>query len=188
MKELLKYASGAAIGIVVTLVILSFIRGCINYEINIIDALMLIITTALTIAVVYLGNSLNKRNVARDIISKDLMELCDVYSRNMSILEQLSKGEISLDDARTDIRMTFHRGDVISDMILEEIKESFPKFLNDKNSIQNLATSYWKWLTDGDMQEANFVISQQFLKEHETKVRKTISDIRLVIHRLTKSA
>ena len=42
MKELLKYASGAAIGIVVTLVILSFIRGCINYEINIIDALMLI--------------------------------------------------------------------------------------------------------------------------------------------------
>ena len=83
----------------------------------------------------------------------------------MSILEQLSKGEISLDDAKTDIRMTFHRGDVISDMILEEIKESFPKFLNDKNSIQNLATSYWKWLTDGDMQEANFVISQQFLKE-----------------------
>ena len=33
----------------------------------------------------------------------------------MSILEQLSKGEISLDDAKTDIRMTFHRGDVISD-------------------------------------------------------------------------
>ena len=32
MKELLKYASGAAIGIVVTLVILSFIRGCINYN------------------------------------------------------------------------------------------------------------------------------------------------------------
>ena len=30
MKELLKYASGAAIGIVVTLVILSFIRGCIK--------------------------------------------------------------------------------------------------------------------------------------------------------------
>ena len=85
MKELLKYASGVAIGIVVTLVILSFIKGCINYEINIIDTLMLIITTALTIAVVYLGNSLNKRDVARDIISKDLMELCDVYSRNMSI-------------------------------------------------------------------------------------------------------
>lgn len=168
MKELLKYASGVAIGIVVTLVILSFIKGCINYEINIIDTLMLIITTALTIAVVYLGNSLNKRDVARDIISKDLMELCDVYSRNMSILEQLSKGEISLDDAKTDIRMTFHRGDVISDMILEEIKESFPKFMDDKNAIQNLATSYWKWLTDGDMQEANFVISQQFLKEHET--------------------
>ena len=175
MKELLKYASGVAIGIVVTLVILSFIKGCINYEINIIDTLMLIITTALTIAVVYLGNSLNKRDVARDIISKDLMELCDVYSRNMSILEQLSKGEISLDDAKTDIRMTFHRGDVISDMILEEIKESFPKFMDDKNAIQNLATSYWKWLTDGDMQEANFVISQQFLKEHEN-IREAIKE------------
>lgn len=106
MKELLKYVSGAAIGIVVILVILSFIKGRINYEINI-DTLMLIITTALTIAVVYLGNFLNKKDVARGIISRDLMELCDVYSRNMSILEQLSKGEISIDDAKTDIRMTF---------------------------------------------------------------------------------
>ncbi len=188
MRELLKYTSGFVIGIVVILVILSFIKGWLNYEINIIDALMLVITTALTVAVVYLGNSLNKKDMARDIISKDLMELCDVYSRNMWILEQFNKGEISLNDAKADIRMTFHRGDVISDMIIEEIKESFPKFLEDEKEIQNLATSYWKWLTDGDMQEADFIISQQFIKEHETRVRKTISEIRLVIHRLIKSA
>ena len=188
MKELLKYASGFAIGTVVILAILSVIKGYIDYEINIIDALMLIITTALTVAVVYLGNSLNKKDVARDIISKDLMELCDVYCKNMSILEQLNKGEISLNDAKADIRMTFHRGDVISDMIIEEINESFPKFLKDKKEIQNLVTSYWKWLTYGDMQATGFVISQQFLREHETRVRKTISDIRLVIHRLIKSA
>ena len=188
MKGLLKFSIGVVVGIVVTLVILSSVRGCINYEINIVNALTLVITTLLTIAVVYLGNSLNKRYVARDMISKDLMELCDVYSRNMSILEQLSKDEISLDDAKADIRMTFHRGDVISEMILEEMKESFPKFLEDKNAIQNLSTSYWKWLTDGEMQEVDFVVSQPFLKDHETRLRKTISDIRLVIHRLIKSA
>lgn len=65
MKETLKYVSGFAIGIVVILTILSVIKGYIDYEINIIDALMLVITTALTVAVVYLGNSLNKKDVAR---------------------------------------------------------------------------------------------------------------------------
>lgn len=188
MRELSKYASGFVIGIVVVLVVLSVIKGYIDYKINIIDALMLVITAVLAVAVVYLGNSLNKKDVARDIISKDLMELCEVYSRNMSILAQLNKGEISLNEAKADIRMTFHRGDVISDMIIEEINESSPKFLKDKKEIQNLATSYWKWLTDGNMQETDFVISQQFLREHETRVRKTISDIRLVMHRLIKSA
>lgn len=188
MRALLKYAIGIVIGIIITLIVLSIIKGCLCYEINIIDALMLVVTTVLTVAVVYWGNSLNKRDTSRDIISKDLMELCDVYSRNMSILEQLNKGEISIEEARADIRMTFHRGDVISDMIVEEIKVSFPKFLKEEKEIQNLATSYWKWLTDGDMQEGNFKISQQFLREHETKVRKTISDIRNLIHRLIKSA
>lgn len=189
MRDVFKWGGGVIItGILVTLVILVFIKGYIKYEVNVIDALMLVLTTVLTIAVAYMGNSYDKRSVSRDIISKDLMELCDVYCRNMLVLEQLDKGEISIDDAKSDIRMTFHRGDVISDMIVAEIKESFPKFLKDEKEIQNIVTPYWKWLTDGEMQEANFVMSQQFLKEHETKVRKMISEVRLVVHRLTKLA
>ena len=115
------------------------------------------------------------------------MELCEVYSRNILIIEKLNKQEISIADANTDIRMTFHRGDVIAEMITKEINESFPDFLKDKSEIQNLTTSYWKWLTDGDMQEANFAISQSFIKAHETEYRKTISNIKMIIHRLIKS-
>ena len=168
MRNAIKYAYGFAVGIVTTLIVLSIIKGFINYEINIIDALMLVITASLTIAVVYLGNSLNKKGTACDIISKDLIELCDVYCRNILILEQLNKGTISIEDAMTDIRMTFHRGDVIADMITTEIKESFPRFLKDENEIQNLTTSYWKWLTDGEMQEADFKVSPNFLKDKST--------------------
>lgn len=115
------------------------------------------------------------------------MELCEVYSRNILIIEKLSKQEISIADANTDIRMTFHRGDVIAEMITKEINESFPDFLKDKSEIQNLTTSYWKWLTDGDMQEADFQISQSFMKAHETEYRKTISNIKMIVHRLIKS-
>lgn len=188
MKDVFKYVCGFALGIAMALSGISVIKGYIDYNVNIIDALMLVVTTVLTIAVVYLGKFLNKKDVARDIISKDLIELCDVYCRNMLILERLSKGDISMEDAMTDIRMTFHRGDVIADMITEEIKESFPKFLKDENEIQNLTTSYWKWLTDGEMQEAGFRISPVFLKAHETKVRKTIANIKLLMHRLIKYA
>lgn len=188
MKGFYKYVVGFAIGIVTAIFILSIIKGRIDYQVNIIDVLMIVVTTALTVAVVYLGNSLNKKDVARDLISKDLMELCDVYSKNMFILEQLGKAKISLEEAKTDIRMTFHRGDMIADMIVQEINASFPKFLNNEHEIENLATTYWKWLTDGDMQAANFVISPQFLKAHETEVRKTIISIRLVVHRLIQSA
>lgn len=188
MRNIFKYACGFAVGIVTTLTVLSIIKGCLNYEINIIEALMLVITTILTVAVVYLGNSLNKKGTACDIISKDLIELCDVYCSNILILERLNKGTISIEDAMTDIRMTFHRGDVIADMITTEIRASFPKFLKDENEIQNLTTSYWKWLTDGEMQEANFKVSPNFLKAHETKVRNTIANIKLLMHRLIKYA
>ncbi len=187
MNQKIKNTLFVILGISLTLGGFAIYDGCLDYNINIIDALMLVITTALTVSVVYLGNSLNKKNTACDIIVKDLMELCEVYSKNILIIEKLNKQEISLEDAKTDIRMTFHRGDVIIEMITKEIQESFPNFLKDNNEIQNLPTTYWKWLTDGDMQDANFKISQSFLKAHETEYRKTVSNIRLIIHRLIKN-
>ncbi len=185
--KVIKYGLAVLFGIAIALTVVAIYGGCLDYQINIIDTLMLVVTTALTIAVVYLGHSLNKKNTACDIITKDLMELCEVYSRNILIIEKLSKQEISIADANTDIRMTFHRGDVIAEMITKEINESFPDFLKDKSEIQNLTTSYWKWLTDGDMQEADFQISQSFMKAHETEYRKTISNIKMIVHRLIKS-
>ncbi len=156
------------------------------YQINIIDLLMLIATIFLAVAVVYLTRSLEKKDTARDLVTKDLLELCDTLNSNQGILSELSKHNMTLDDAKAEIRMVFHRSDLLTDMVNNEIKESFPKFLTTDKEIENITTPYWKWLTDGDMQEANFAISQQFMRAHETQLKQTVAKIRLVIHRLVK--
>jgi hypothetical protein len=166
-------------------IILMIIKGSLYYNINIVELCSFLATIALAIVVVYLTKSLEKRDIARDMIAKDLLELCSTYESNVYILEKLEKGELGLDAARSEINMTFHRGDVITDMIFEELKESFPHFNHD---IRNIATPYWKWLTGNDLQKDNFQISVSFQKQHETNLRKTITDIRIIIHKLIKQS
>lgn len=165
---------------------IAIIRGYMCYQINIIDLLMLIATVFLAVAVVYLTRSLEKKDTARDLVTADLLELCDTLNCNQNTLNKLSNQQISLNDAKAEIRMVFHRGDLLTDMVNSEIKESFPKFLKTDKELENTITPYWKWLTDGDMQEANFAISPQFIRAHETQLRKTVANIRLMIHRLVK--
>lgn len=160
-------------------------RGIFSYSVNIVELYSCIATTILAVVVVYLTKSLEKKDIARDIITKDLLELCSTYESNVRILERLEKGELSLDIARSEINMTFHRGDIITDMISKELKESFPDF---HDGIQNIATSYWKWLTGNDLHNSDFQIDKKFQKEHETHLRNTITQIRIVIHQLIKQS
>lgn len=166
-------------------IVLMIVKGTLCYSVNVIELCSFLATIALAIVVVFLTKSLEKREIARDMIAKDLLELCSTYESNVQTLEKLEKGELNLDAARSEINMTFHRGDIITDMISEELKESFPNFNHD---ICNIATSYWKWLTGNDLQKSDFQINASFQKEHETKLRKTITDIRIVIHQLIKQS
>lgn len=166
-------------------IVLMIIKGSLCYSINIVELCSFLATIAVAIVVVYLTKSLEKRDIARDMIAKDLLELCSTYESNVRILEKLENGELSLEAARSEINMTFHRGDIITDMISKELNESFPNF---KHDILNIATPYWKWLTGNDLQKSDFRINASFQKEHETTLRKTITDIRLVIHQLIKQS
>lgn len=176
------------IGVALGIGILALIKGYICYQINIIDLLMLIATIFLAVAVVYLTRSLEKKDTARELVTADLLELCETLNSNQKTLNKLSSQQINIDEAKTEIRMSFHRGDLLTDMVNSEIKESFPKFLKSEHELANLITPYWKWLTDGDMQEANFTINAQFIRAHETHLRQTIAKIRLMIHRLVKNS
>lgn len=166
-------------------IVLMIVKGTLCYSINVVELCSFLATIALAIVVVFLTKSLEKREIARDMIAKDLLELCSTYESNVHILEKLEKGKLDLDAARSEINMTFHRGDIITDMISKELQESFPNF---NHNICNIATSYWKWLTGNDLQESNFQINASFQKEHETTLRKTITDIRIVIHQLIKQS
>lgn len=171
--------------VLLAFVILMVARGTLCYSVNIVELCSFIATTSLAIFVVYLTKSLEKKDTARDIITKDLLELCSTYESNVHILERLEKGELSLGIARREINMIFHRGDIITDMIHDELKESFPDFHDD---IHNIVTPYWKWLTGGDLQTDTFQIDKNFQKDHETNLRNTIAKIRIVIHRLIKQS
>lgn len=182
--SILSIIVGAALGIG----LIALIKGYVCYQINIIDLLMLIATIFLAVAVVYLTRSLEKKDTARDLVTTDLLELCEILNSNQKTLNRLSSQQINVEDAKAEIRMSFHRGDLMIDMVNNEIKESFPSFLKSEQELENLITPYWKWLTDGDMQEANFVINTQFIRAHETHLRQTIAKIRLMIHRLVKNS
>ena len=185
MKKTLLYILGIPALCLLIFVILMMIKGRLQYEVNIIDLCSFFVTIILAIIVVYLTKPLEKKDFARDIISKDLLELCAVYEQNLQILKMLEKKEISLDNARSEVNMTFHRGDIIADMITKEVKESFPSFSLD---IEKITTSYYKGITGGKLQFSDFQIDNSYQKEHETKLRNTITEIRLIIHRLIKEA
>ncbi len=178
---------GLLVGALVTSMVVLSCKWQWDYTINIIDFSTLLATIGLSVAVVFLTKSLDKKDVVRDMLVQDLKELCDVYSANSDIIKKLSSGDISIDTARDEIKMVFHKGDLVIDCIREELKESFPKFKkeNDVNLIE-LTTTYYKWLTDGDLMKNDFQITLDYQKEHETILRNTIKPIKLVIHKLVK--
>lgn len=157
--------------------------------INIIDFATLLATIGLSVAVVYLSKSLDKKDIIRDLVANDIEELCSIYQSNSVTIEKLDTKTLNLQEARDEVNMNFHKGDLVIDLITEEIKESFPKF-NKKNEdiLLRLTTGYYKWLTGGDfMTKKNFTVNLNFQKEHETVLRNTIKSLKLLKHQLVKS-
>lgn len=189
LEKILYGFIGFLLGIIITTLIFLFIPCQWDYEINIIDFLTLIATIALSVAVVYLTKSLDKKDIVRDMLIKDFNELFDIYSTNSDTIKKLNAGEIDINTAREEVKMTFHKGDLVIDCIRQEITESFPKFkkYNNVNFVE-LTSKYYKWLTDGDFMKTDFQVTLDFQKSHETILRNTLTTMKIVCHKLIKSA
>ena len=188
MKYLTNILSFLAGCIVFSFVIL-FVKGLWDFHVNIVDLLMLVVTIVLSIAVIYLTKSLNKKDIVRDLVVADLKELSELYEQNSQIFTKLQQGEILLEFARKEVLMVFHKADLIIDCINREIKESFPKFSKKEDDVDlvKLTTKYYKWVTGGEfIEEKKFVVTTEFLKKHETSLYNTTSSIKLIIHKLIK--
>lgn len=183
------YVISFVAGVVLTIICFLFIEGIWDFKINLIDLLMLIATIVLSVFVLLLTKTLEKKDIVRDIIVKDLTELCKIYANNSNILNSLKKNK-KIEVARANINMNFHKADLLIDCIKSEIKESFPNFSKTigDGKLVSITDPYYKWLTGGDLMEnSKFEVSSSFMKEHETYLNNTISSIKLLIHQLVKS-
>ena len=137
----------------------------------------------------FIVNALDKKDIVRDLIAADLQSLIDLYKHNSDIFIKLQNGEIDLDTARKEVRMVFHKADLIIDCINEEVKESFPEFLKkvDDVDLLKLTSKYYKWVTGGDFfEDEKFKVSTEFVKNHETYLYNTLSSIKLITHKLVR--
>ena len=88
-----------------------------------------------------------------------------------------------------EIRLMFHRSELVIDRINRELEESFTLYYKtNKNLILVITSPYYKWLTGENIYCDDFAITEEFMKEHETRLYKVISDLRVSVHKFVKSA
>ncbi len=164
--------------------------GYFNFQINVIDLLMLIATIVLSILVLYLSKRLNNNDIIRDITISDLNDLCDIYQNNSELFTKFDIQSLSQEQLQKEINMNFCKADLLIDRINSEFKESFPKMLNEQSEsrLVTITTPYWKWVTDGELMESNFKVTPRYIKGHETQLSKVVGGLKLIIHQLVKIA
>lgn len=176
------------VGVSISAIVILFVNAQWDFSLNILDLLMLFITGGLSVVIVYLTKSLDKKTIISDFIVDDFNELCKLYHSNSEIISKLGKNDIDLKMARDEIRMVFHQADLVIDCIRKEVNESMPSFQKYNNdNLVEMTSNYYKWLTDGDiMNDPTFQISVNFQKEHETKVRQTLTALKIFMHKIVK--
>lgn len=161
--------------------------GIWDFTINIIDLLMLVSTVALSILVIFLAKRLEKKDIVRDIIIKELDELCDTINLHSSYLSALKDKKATIEETQSKVKMAFFNLDLLIDRINKQLEVSFSRFFkNNPSLLQNVTTPYYKWLTGGKLMEKDFMIDDSFIRDNNTELNKTISDIKLVIHQIIR--
>lgn len=178
-------------GIFVSFLAILYVDGIWDFNVNIIDFLMLIATIVLSILVLYLARDLNKKDIAKDIIRdliiNDMRELISLYEQNSMLFLDLKKNQINLEDARDKIRMIFHKADLEIDSIKHELNEHFQGFWDKAgNNIVEITTPYYKWVTGGKLYDIDFNINREFIEKHETILHNTTSSLKLIIRNLIR--
>jgi hypothetical protein len=177
-------------GCAITALVMLLYYGHFNYEINVIDLLMLIATIALSIIVLYLSKRLENKDIIRDITISDLNDLCDIYKNNSELFDEFDTKSLAQEQLQKKIILNFHKADLLIDRIDSQFKESFPKMLNNhsESRLVTITSPYWKWVTGGELMEKNFKITPTYIKGHETQLSKVVGELKLTIHQLVKIA
>jgi len=160
-----------------------------NFSVNIIDLLMLITTIVLSFYVIYLTKRLEKNDIVRDLVIRDIDELCKIYQQNTTYLKELDEdNEKKREDIRRRINLVNHHADLQIDKINDELHIYFPQFFNEigDNGIMLLTLDYTEWLTGGELMDKDFIATTNFLKEHDTKLFEMTSQINQLILNLLK--
>lgn len=179
------------IGIFFSFLAILCVEGIWDFNVNIIDFLMLIATIVLSILVLYLARDLNKKDIAKDIIRdsiiNDVRELISLYKQNSTLFLELKKSQNKLEETRERIIMIFDKADLEIDSIKRELNEYFPGFWDKAgNNIVEITTPYYKWVTGEKLYDKNFNINREFIKEHETILNNTTSSLKLIIRNLIR--
>lgn len=177
-----------AFGCIVAIIVMSIPYVYLDYNVNVIDALMLIATIALSIIVLYLSKRLQNNDIIRDITISDLNDLCDMYKSNSELFKKFKTESQSQEELQKEINMAFDKADLLIDRIDKEFKESFPKMLDYKYnmSLKTITEPYWKWVTDGELMEKGFKVSPTYIRNHEIQLSNLVGELKLVIHKLIK--
>ena len=177
------------LGIIVTVITMTLHKWQWDYEVNIISLLSVFVTAILAIIVLYLSKKIEKKDIIRDLIVSDIKDLCKLFSSSSEILNKFEQKNTDLITMQKEIRLMFHRAELIIDRVNKELEESFTMYYkSNKDLILVITSPYYKWLTGEQLYCDNFTMTEGFMKEHETRLYKVISDLRVSIHKFVKSA
>lgn len=178
------------LGVGVTLLLLLFFKGHMDYNVNIINFLSFISTCTLAVFVCFLTKSFNKKDEIRQMVINELKELYHLFETTPQIFLQFERGDIDIEKTHEMVNLVFHKSDLIIDRINKELKISFPKLYNKYNEdfLCQITNKYYRWLTGDTLFKKDFTVTEQFKKENETNMYNTVSDIILIIHKLLKES
>lgn len=173
-------------GMIVTAFLGCLCLGHIDFKVNIVDLLTLAITATISISVIYLSKMLDKKDVVRNIIVKEVDCLYDHYAKITDYLESVNGDNIK--EVRQAIMMQFFKSDLIIDRINIELKSYFPKYYkSNRLKLNDITTPYYKWLTGGTLMENDFQLTSEFTRIHATELNKVLSSLKLLIHEIIRS-
>lgn len=176
-------AVGAIVGVLASIPIsyaLINVESFILPQVNLVEAIDLVVTLILAVSIpIYIQTQVDNKKVIKELIVKDIEALIRTYCDNTAILTQLKQGTITLETSQEKVRSVFHRGDLIVDGITEQLKGM--GISKDEILITAITEPYYKYLTDGNLYEASFVIDKGFIHAHEIQLRKMTTKLKMVV-------
>lgn len=181
MKRIVINVLCGIIGIILGVVITQFSVNDCSFKLS--EILSLVVTSLVSIIVVFIAKTHSNNDVARQFIIDDLNRLCDCYRKIGNIIDDLHEKSQSIeivntnDEAKKRIQLLFGNGDLLIDQINEEIEVVYKR--SQDRYLRDASEEYHKFITDGDLwAQSDFKVSLGFIKDNNEKLNSTIAKIK----------